>query len=193
MKRAISVAFGTVMLGSSAEAAFIHPETLAINALPGQTISVLWLIEDVATPLFGYSLDLDVTGPASGITVDAGATSFFAPRNLFLAVGLELDPVFSLVLPSGAGGVFITANTADGSTALPSPGVNDVLAQVVFVVGTDALGEYVIELGPGSALSDAQGFPVSFSSAPLTITVVPTPGAPVALVLCSLLLAPRRR
>jgi len=193
MRSAAAGILGGLMVASGAQAAMILPETPSIVTTPGQSVSVLWLIEDVQTPLFGYSLDIDTTGPTGGVSIDTDATNFFADRNLILAGGFELDPLFSLIQSDGMGGAFISTNTADGSTVLPTPGVNDVLAEVVFDVSSDALGDYVFGLGPGSALSDGQGFPVTFSSQTLTITVVPAPGGAAAILASAVLVARRRR
>ena len=132
----------------------------------GQTESMLFLLRLNTTPLFGYSLDIDIV-PAAGatgsVTVNVGLTNFFEVRNLITAGGAELDPLFSVILDTGDGGVFVSANTADGSTVLAVDDVNDVLVQVFFEASPDAGGDFMIELGPGSALSDGSGFAVPFA------------------------------
>jgi len=191
------VAAGLLGVSPCALAATVAPGSTKIEALPGTQVSVLWLIGDVSTPLFGYSLDLNLAPVlpmnTGVVTVDVGATNFFPARNLIAAGGATLDPVFSVILSDGMGGVFISANTDDGSTVLPVAGVNDVLTELVFTISADALGEFTFVLGPGSALSDAQGFPVPFDGGSVTITVVPAPSVAVASLLSVGVLALRRR
>ncbi len=132
----------------------------------GETESMLFLLRQNTTPLFGYSLDIDIV-PAAGatgsVTVNVGLTNFFEVRNLITAGGAVLDPLFSVILDTGDGGVFVSANTADGSTVLAVDDVNDVLVEVFFEASPDADGDFMIELGPGSALSDGSGFAVPFA------------------------------
>jgi len=128
----------------------------------------------LTTPLFGYSLDIDIA-PAAGATgavsVDLSLTNFFDSMNLITAAGATRDPLFSAISDTGDGGAFLSTNTADLSTVTASAGFNDVLAELVFTSTADASGDFTVSLGPVSALSDALGFPVAFTFAPLTITV----------------------
>ena len=166
-----------VMRGSSAGGAAAVPEGAGPTELivldgpelqlcVGRTESMLFLLQQNTTPLFGYSLDIDIV-PAAGatgsVTVNVGLTNFFEVRNLITAGGAELDPLFSVILDTGDGGVFVSANTADGSTVLAVDDVNDVLVEVFFEASPDAGGDFMIELGPGSALSDGSGFAVPFA------------------------------
>lgn len=157
-----------------------------MTATPGQTVSALVLIEEDAVPLLGYSLDINIlpTIRSTGsITANIALTNFFPTRNLFLAAGKTLDATFSVVTDPGDGGVFINAIAADLSTVLPTPGVNDVLAEVFFDISPDAAGDFVVQLGPATALADANSDPISFSFTPATITVVPEPATAAVLVL----------
>lgn len=187
---------GLAALGAlPASAGVVRPEVSLLEARPGETVRVLWLVEDIDTPLFGYSLGVARLGAdpdaVGNIAIDAAATNFYEPRNLITAGGGGLHPLFTVIAPDGSGGIFLSTNTADFSTVLPVSGVNDVLAELVFEVGLDALGVFEFGLGPISALSDGAGFPVGFDRGTLTILVVP---APWGLALLGLGLgAPRRR
>lgn len=199
LRAATTVALGA-MYSSNVFAGVIAPEQSLVEVLPGSQVSVLWLVQDVTTPLFGYSLDIDlVTSPIAlsevtgTVAVDAAATNFFESRNLILAAGGELDTFFTLIESDDAGGVFINTNTADFSTILPAAGVNDVLAEVVFTASADALGDFTFELGPGTALSDGAGFPVPFGGSSLTISVIPAPGGTVLCAIVGAVALRRRR
>ena len=63
------------------------------------------------------------------------------------------------------------AITADNSTVLAVDGINDVLAEVFFDASADACGDFVIQLGPASALSDAEAFLVPYDFAPAVVRV----------------------
>lgn len=181
---------GSASLGMAAPIAIaIEPEISEVT--PGGTVDVLFVARGGDTPIFGYSLDVDVlpTQDAVGtVTVDVASTNFFDVRNLITAGGAVRDPQFSWIIDPGDGGVFISTNTEDGSTLLPVEGVNNVLAQVVFDVSADAFGDFTIDLGPATALANAD-----FDFAPGTITVVPEPGMLTLGVLGIGLLALRRR
>ena len=171
----------------------ILPHEDLITATPGSQISVRLMLEDTAAPLFGYSLAFGrVSGDAGMVVADASASSLEGPRNLITAAGKLLDPVFTTIQPAADDGVFISTNTADFSTVESVEGVNDMLAEIVFTIDEDALGDFVFDLGPGSALSDAAGFPVDFVSVPVTLRVLPAP-ATAAAVLSVAVLTRRRR
>ena len=73
---------------------------------PGDTFSVLFLLQDNSTPLFGYSLEVDVLAqPKSvgSITADIALTNFFDERNLITAGGATRDPDFSFIFDTGDG------------------------------------------------------------------------------------------
>ena len=142
-----SVIVSALLLGSASLAIgspiLVTVEGGADEILPGTTFDVLFTIHDAeSTPLFGYSLDIDVVpdSDAAGVlSANIDLTNFFDDRNLITAGGATRDPLFSDIMGTGDGGVFITTNTDDGSTLLAVVGVNDVLAQVFFDVSAEAL------------------------------------------------------
>lgn len=186
MRYRFACALATIVFPVAANAAFIRPEVSAVTTDGSIPVSVRWLIQDTVTPLFGYSLDLErmpvTRGVASGASIDPSMSNFFDERNLLTAGGLERDQDFSIIAGDGSGGVFISTNatTLDGTT--PVAGVNDVLAEVVFTIDSSVPGDYVFQLGSGSALSDTSGFPVDFESTPLTITVIPSPAGGLLII-----------
>jgi len=141
-------------------------ETPSLALHPGATSSTRVIIEQNTTPLFGYSLDVDVIpepGAVGTVIAHVGLTNFYLSQNLIEASGTaSLDPLFSVILDPGDDGVFISANTDDGSTVTATAGVNDVLAEVYFSALPGSQGTFRIELGPASALSDGEGVPVAF-------------------------------
>lgn len=197
MRAATTVALGAIC-STNALAGIVTPEQSLVEVLPGSQVSVLWLVQDITTPLFGYSLEITPAAEArssnlSSVGVDLDATNFFPGRNFILAGGGTLDPSFSVIQDNGSGGVFISTNTADLSAILAAAGVNDVLAEVVFTAGADALGDFVFEVGPATALSDTGGFPVDYVSETLTIRVIPAPMAVGVLGIAALATTRRRR
>ncbi|MEY3022931.1 MAG: Dockerin type domain, partial [Planctomycetota bacterium] len=125
---------------------------------------------------FGYSAALravPLAGATGAVTANAGTSSFFPPRNIFLAAPKppELDPVFSVIVPLAQGGVFVNANTADGSAVASVPEVNDMLAEIAFDVGASAQGVFEVQLGPASALANASGLAVPFRTCLARISV----------------------
>jgi hypothetical protein len=185
----LSILIGIGVLATTVSAEQILFDQPLVEVLPGDEVSLLILLAENVTPLLGYSLDVGIV-PAGGATgsvvADVAATNFFDSQNLITAGGAMRDPFFSTILDAGDGGVFISTNTDDGSTVLAVPGANDVLAQVVFDVSEDALGDFSIDLGPASALSDGAGFAVPFDFLGGTIHVVPEPAA-LTLLLSGLL------
>jgi len=132
---------------------------------PGSTVAALVKLEFNTTPLFGYSIDVDVLADpdAKGsVTANVELTNFFAGQNVIAAGGAEMDGLMSVIVDPGDGGVFVSANTDDSSTVLAVPDINDVLAEVVFDISEDASGEFCIRLGRASALSDGEGTAVPF-------------------------------
>ncbi len=126
--------------------------------------------------LLGYSLDVDLT-PADeavgAVTGNINLTNFFESKNLITACvcDAELHPDFSVIIDPGDGGVFVNAITADNSTVLAVNDINDVLAEVFLDASADACGDFLVELGPASALSDAEGFPVPYDFDPAMVRV----------------------
>jgi hypothetical protein len=144
----------------------------------GDSFRLKLSVADCAVPLFGYSAAvrvLPLTGATGTVTASAPLTSFFPPRNVILAAPSApvLDPTFSLILPLPQGGVFINANTADGSTVLPVAPVNDVLGEAAFGVSSDARGIFLIQFGSSSALAAAGGQAVPFESGYAQVSVGP--------------------
>ena len=143
-------------------------------ALPGTTVSVLFLIRDNSTPLLSYTLDVNIvpqSGSTGTVTANVSATNFYDVRNLITAGGAMRDPFFSVIQDNGSGGVSVTTITSDLSTVQAVDNVNDVLAQVFFDVPQGALGDFTIELASGSVLVDGNAASVPFTFTPGTIQV----------------------
>jgi hypothetical protein len=144
-------------------------------ALPGQTVSVIFLIRDNTTPILSYTVGANAVaqvGATGAMTANVSATNFYDQRNIFTAGGAMRDPFFSTIEDNGSGGVSVTTITADFSTVLAVDNVNDVLAQVFFDVPEDALGDFTIALGAASILVDGNASPVPFAFTPGTIRVL---------------------
>lgn len=174
-------------------AEIIQPEVNSLPVEPGETARALYLLTENQTPLFGYSLELEVVpcpGATGSVTIDASATNFFDARNLITAAGQMRDPAFSTISerPFGA---FVSTNVLGDQLVLAVPGVNDALAEVAFRASADATGKFEVRLRTGTALSDGQGFAVPFESMILSINVVPTPMS--TLLLLAGILPIRRR
>ncbi len=136
-------------------------------ANPGQTVSVRINLHNNATPLFGYSVAMRAVPSASAtgsVAVNVAQTNFFPSRHLILADpgGAPLDPIFSVIQPWSGTGVFINANTADGSTVSAAPNINDMFAEVFFTASADASGVFQLQLGAATAMSDGNGVSVPF-------------------------------
>lgn len=144
-------------------------------ALPGQTVSVLFLIRDNTTPLIGYTVEalaMPQSGAVGGVTASVALTNFFDQQNLITAGGAVRDPLFSFIEDNGSGGGTVSTITQDASAVLAVDGVNDVLAQVFFDIPPDALGEFAVQLGSASVLVDGNAAAVPFTFAPGTIRVL---------------------
>jgi hypothetical protein len=143
-------------------------------ALPGTTVSALFMIRDNTTPILSYTLDVNIV-PQSGsigtVTANVAMTNFHDVRNLITAGGAMRDPFFSMIEDNDSGGVSITTITADFSTVVAVDNVNDVLAQVFFDVPPDALGDFTIALEAASILVDGNASPVPFAFTLGTIRV----------------------
>lgn len=145
---------------------------------PGEKVSVFFTLEDSETPLLGYSLDITTqadAGAMGAISANTMLTNFFPSRNLIVAGGGSLDPIFSVVNTSAMSGVFVNAFSEGLTTFAATPNVNDVLAQVVFEVPLNALGDFHFVLGPASALSDGNASAVAYTFSGGTIRVIPEP------------------
>jgi len=172
----------------SAHAEIVSPDRAVIDAFPGTTSSFLLLLSDDRTPLFGYSMDIAFAGRdefSGSVSGNVGLTNFYDGENVITAGGVARHPLFSEILASRDGGVFISTNTIDLSTILARAGTNDVLAQVFFDVSADAQGDFEMTLGPASALSGA-GVNIPFSFETAVIHVVPEPGSLVLMALVAL-------
>lgn len=192
----ITVLVALISRAAIAGPASILAEPATAEALPGDAMSILFRISQAEpTPVFGYSLDIDVlAGPGSSgaIVVDIDFTNFFDEQNLITAGGGTRDALASEIV-ANTSGVFISTNTDDLSSIIPVEGVNDVLAQVYFDISTDASGVFAIELGRASVLSDANGLPIEFDFTPASITVVPEPSTLFLALLGIGILARRQR
>ena len=180
---------------SAAMAEIIRFDAASLELRPGDRASVLVLLDESVTPLFGYSLDIERSGPAGvdGLSINLDQTNFFDDRNLFTAGGETRDPLFSVIRGTPGGGAFISTNTESGAELLAEPVGNDVLAELIFDAGAGGLGRYEITLGAGTTLSTALGDPVAFAPTSLTITVIPAPAAASFLLLAGLWRGASRR
>jgi hypothetical protein len=186
--------FALAGVSGHAVGGLIHPGQTMLEVLPGSQVRVLWIVDDVSAPLFGYSLDLNLVSSGLGsVTANDSESNFFESRNLIVAGGRELDPLFSVINSDGLGGLFLSTNTSDFSSVIATSGVNDVLAEIVFDVSEDASGEFVFDLASGTALSDSDGFPVAFDQVALSIHVVPAPLSALPIGAVGLLSIRRRR
>ena len=169
---------------SAAHSELIRPEHELTLIVPGANASSQVLLTHSSTPLFGYSLRFEVTplaGASGAITIDTALTNFFDSHNLITAGGAQRDPLFSVIL-STPNGAFLSTNTDDLSTVIASPGVNDVLAQLVFSASADAIGMFEYRVIAGSALSDAFGSPVAYDAVAGFIVVVPAPASAMIVI-----------
>jgi hypothetical protein len=144
-------------------------------ALPGQTVSVQFLIRDNTTPLMGYTVEAlaaTQSGAVGSVTANVALTNFFDQQNLISAGGAVRDPLFSFIEDNGGGGVTVSTITDDASNVVAVDGVNDVLAEVFFDVAPDALGDFAVELGSATVLVDANVAAVPFTFTPGTIRVL---------------------
>lgn len=179
-----------------------HAESISIlgpgaAVAPNSTFSTLIVLRDNATPLTGYTLDLDVTplaGAVGSLTGNAGLSNFYPPRNLIEKDPTEtLHPLFSVIAPQVDGGLFVNAQSFSGLPVdLALPGYSDVLAQVYFNVPANALGSFQISLGSATTLFDGS-HAVPYDADVLNVEVVPEPTGWVVSALGTLLAARRRR
>ena len=177
----------TLLVAQFALARMIHAERIDFigntDVLAGESFSLLVQLSDNNIPLVGYSLNVDVAGTlkSSGSVVgDAGLSNFFLERNLIARGGGILNPTFSLIIDPGDGGLFVNAIEQRRRVVnVATPGVNDVLAQLVFNVSPDATGFFVIEFGPFTTLAtevvDGPIKDVPFASSAVTVRVIPEP------------------
>ena len=129
-----------------------------------------------STPLLGYSLDVDIVpimGSTGSVTADVALTNFYLGENLIEDdPSATLHPLFSLILDPGDGGVFVNAITEDFTVPVTAVAdTNDVLAEVIFNASAFADGDFTIQLGPATALADANADAVAYDFTPRTLTV----------------------
>jgi hypothetical protein len=149
-------------------------ETPEITVAAGEQASLRVLFDSSEEPIFGYSLDVDVTalsGATGTLAPLAAASNFGGANNIIVGAGAMLDPLFSVIQGAPDGGLFVSANTSDGSVVESVPGVNDVFAEVVFEAPADAAGMFELSFGPGTAIADAAGQPIEFLRGTATIIV----------------------
>ncbi|MFH0980520.1 MAG: hypothetical protein V2A79_03150 [Planctomycetota bacterium] len=179
------------------------------QVLPGQPFSFLVDLINNTTPLYGYALDVNITGEAGFVGTITGrvppaipASNFYPSQNLIAAGGRVLGPASTINLaspgPGGHRGLDVIAfNQTLDNVALAAPGHN-VLAQLVFDVSASASGSFTLNLGDmGSSLYSVTGdipqiIEVPFTFQPVTIQVVPEPGHMGLLGAAYLLLGRRR-
>lgn len=130
-------------------------------------------------PLFGYSLNVDLTpnaGTVGDVIGDPAASNFYVQQNLITQGGGTLHPVLSLILAPGDDGLFVNGvNHLPVPVSLSAPGVNDILAELVFDTSDDALGFFTFGLGPGSVLSHVPNQEVPFDVLTTQVEIVPVP------------------
>jgi len=178
--RAVLGLIGLLATSSKAGPVFVGMEGAPAFVTPNSQFDVLFTIDTNETPLFGYSLEIDVvpqTGALGNVAVQVGGTNFFDLRNVVTGSGGMRDPLLSHILDTEDGGVFITTNTHDGGTVLAMPSVNDVLAQVAFEANQDAIGDFDIVLSESTAFSNSVGENVPYVFEGFAIHVVPEPSA----------------
>lgn len=159
--------------GCTTEEIFVREGAITVQA--GLCGKARLLLRCNSTPLLGYSLDVDISpvgGAAGSVTADVALTNFYIVKNLIEAnPSADLDPLFSLILDPGDGGVFVNAITADVTTPVTAAPGMDVLAEVFFDASANADGDFTIQLGPATALSDANADAVAYDFATRTIKV----------------------
>ncbi len=196
LHRALITALLTLGLARAAQAEVVSVDSVALTISQGELISLIFRLDENTTPLLGYSLDIDINPEVDAIGAiesDVMATNFFDSENLISAAGLARDPLFSQIVDTGDGGVFVTTNTEDLSTVIATTGVNDALAEVVFRAPDNALGRFRIDLGPASFLSDENVNSVAFDYAPVILNVIPEPQSSIFYGLVLAVITARRR
>ena len=180
--------------------------TLALvpeNVAPNETFSVLVKLEENTTRLYGYTLDVNVTGDAVGQLAPADpATNFYLGENLIddAPAPYTGNLVGTISSGGGAGDLDIFAmNDSDSyaNVTLAGPG-HDVLAELVFTVLEGAEGTITIDLGASQLITNVSGDPpqfveVAFDYDPVTIDIVPEPSGLGLLLGAGMLLRRRRR
>lgn len=157
-----------------------------VNGLPvtsvvqGQSFSLLArLTANNEIPLFGYSLNVDVsseTGATGSVAGNASLSDFYVQQNLITQGGGQLHPLLSIIIEPGDGGLFVNGvNHEAVPVNLAVPGVNDILAELVFQTTPATLGTFDFTLGPGSVLSHVPKVELPFDVIPKKVEVIPIP------------------
>lgn len=148
----------------------------------GETFSLLArLSANNEIPLFGYSLNVDVERSSAAVgevTGNAELSNFYEQQNLIVQGGGTLHPLLSIITDPGDGGLFVNGvNSLPIPVDLAQPGVNDILAELVFETTPATLGNFTFDLGPGSVLSHVPKEELDFEVIPRRVEViVPEPG-----------------
>lgn len=147
-------------------------------------------------PLFGYSLNVDVSanpGAIGSVNGLPALSNFHEQQNLITQGGGVLHPVLSIIINPGDGGLFVNGvNHLPVPVNLSQPGVNDILAELVFTSTEDALGFFLFDLGPGSVLSHVPKFEVAFETLPKKVEIIVPEPASLAGAMMLLWLMRRR-
>ncbi|MBS0198026.1 MAG: hypothetical protein JSR77_14815 [Planctomycetes bacterium] len=179
----------------SASAERIGPPGGDYFVQPGDSVAIMFLLTESTTPMYGYSLDLDIVpDPAAtgAVTVDVSLSNFFDTRNVISASGHSRSGLFSVIRPT-SDGIFFSTNASMLVGITSVPGVNDVLAQAYVRVSPDALGDFSIRVGGASALATPQGRAIPYQASDVIIHVLPAPGSSLMLLGAGLVAARRRR
>lgn len=167
-------------------------------ALAGQPFSLLArLSANNDIPLFGYSLNVDVTPKpdvVGTISPNPTASNFFPEQNLIVQEGGTLHPILSIIIAPGDGGLFVNGvNDVPVPVGLSVPGESDILAELVFDTTAETTGTFVFSFGPGTVLSHVPKVEVPFESFSKEVTVIlPEPGC-LMFILSALALHTARR
>ncbi|MEK6677121.1 MAG: PEP-CTERM sorting domain-containing protein [Planctomycetota bacterium] len=168
-----------ILVGVLGLAESTHAELITIDgpglAGPNTTVSLLVRLSDNNDPLIGYSLNVDVApepGAVGGLRPNVALSNFFPEKNLITRGGGFLHPVFSLIQESRDAGLFINAQELRlRPVTTASPGINDVLAQLVFDVLPGSNGLFTIGFGPFTVLVDGAFDAVPFNAATFQLFV----------------------
>lgn len=158
---------------------FVNGEPVT-SVVQGQSFSLLArLSANVEIPLFGYSLNVDVSsesGSTGAVVGSAALSTFYVQQNLITQGGGQLHPILSIIIEPGDEGLFVNGvNHEAVPVNLAVPGVNDILAELVFQTTPTTLGTFEFTLGPGSVLSHVPKVELPFEVIPKTVEVIPIP------------------
>lgn len=164
----------------------------------GETFSLLArLSANNDIPLFGYSLNVDVEhspGTFGEVTGNAELSNFYEQQNLIVQGGGTLHPLLSIIIEPGDDGLFVNGvNSLPIPVDLAQPGVNDILAELIFETTPATEGNFTFDLGPGSVLSHVPKEELAFEVIPKRVDViVPEPGMLGLAGACAMLCLRRR-